>query len=539
MKKLLILGLMLLTSAANAAATHFCDCSTGAHGSCAAGANGNAGTSGSPKQTIAAVSSMVSGMAAGDQVLFCQGGAWPAGSQITVQNANATKTSPIVFDSYTPAWGGTAQPWLRFNANTSGFYIASPGGVTNAGFTVRNLRISGVATSNGMTTSSAPGIFVYGDSDYVTLDTVTLEGHGRGVSAQEDNGRDSDHWVDHLLIKNSIIRDNSYSGIFIGKINDLVVEGNTFDNNGACAFGAVDCSASGGGAAYNQHSVYIAGGNRSVFRGNTITNSVHNATATPGVCAGPPITGHGIGFDWVWENNTVVESAGTANCYGIGYGDTYGQTNEGVTRFFVRGNTVVNTGQYQFSFNASPGIVIENNVAINTSSSTSRSAFRADVRNNAPALASTAFTFRNNSAFFGSGTSGSAVSFNASGTGTANVVTNNLVYIASGSSAGCWSIGAKSSADFTIWDYNLCDQNGSGSAGGINTPFTGAQATGSTSDPLLRTNPPVTPAWDMAVQTGSPAINTGNTTYKSRLAIKGYPAVGARDIGAYEFGSNP
>jgi hypothetical protein len=42
------------------------------------------------------------------------------------------------------------------------------------------------------------------------------------------------------------------------------------------------------------------------------------------------------------------------------------------------------------------------------------------------------------------------------------------------------------------------------------------------------------------IQSNSPARNTGTPSGRaSRRSIHGYPAVGVRDIGAYEYGSNP
>lgn len=367
-------------------------------------------------------------------------------------------------------------------------------------------------------------MFVYANVNYVIVDNVNFQGFHVGT---ENNTLSK-----NLIIKNSQYVNNRNLGAWIVSDN-ILFENNTLTNNGGCA-GGTGCYVPA-----QRHSVYVGGGTNITIRGNTMTQSAYEA----GACAGTALTGHGNVSGMIWENNLVHETSATGGCYGIGYGDTYGATNEGTSGFIVRGNVVANVGNNYFIFNASPGIIIENNIAVNTgvSNGGSGDAFTVEHKNNVGALNTSTNTIRNNSAYYASGTSGNAIRFDNTsyGTGAGHIVANNLINIALGSTAGCWTVNGKPASDFTAWNYNICYNAGSGSSGGSNTPFTGAQANGITASPNLRNVPSSGNSWDMCVNAGSNAINAGTATYASRLAYKGYKPVGARDIGACEYGSNP
>lgn len=69
----------------------------------------------------------------------------------------------------------------------------------------------------------------------------------------------------------------------------------------------------------------------------------------------------------------------------------------------------------------------------------------------------------------------------------------------------------------------------------------GFDANSLTTDPQLFTDadPSLANGWTMKLKSTSPARNAGHSTKSSPLALGGYPKVGPRDIGAYEYGSNP
>lgn len=53
---------------------------------------------------------------------FAKGGAWTKVAIPILNSLDATATSPIVFNAYSPSWGGAMRPWLRTNGG-SGFQI--------------------------------------------------------------------------------------------------------------------------------------------------------------------------------------------------------------------------------------------------------------------------------------------------------------------------------------------------------------------------------------------------------------------------------
>jgi hypothetical protein len=531
--------ILLLACAPAWAATHYvCDCSTGSDPSCSAGADGNSGTtSGSPWQTLAKVQTGVinTSPGPGDQVLFCNGGTWPASSTLSWNSATSTttKTSPIVFDGYTASWGSVVRPILRFSG--SGFFLGSNN--VQVGITIQNLDIRGPGN-----VTNVQGIWHYNNISYVVLDNINVEGFHDNIDATHDTGFGSTS--SNFILKNSTVKAGRNQGIFINH-QHVLVENNVFSDNGNCLGGSDDGSTPPVCYVANQrHSVYVGGqGDGStgdiVIRNNTSTR----VSYFTGACESTHFTGHGIVTGLIVENNLVYETAATGGCYGIGYGDNYGQPNEGCSFCTWRGNTVVDVGNYYIAYNGVNHSTIENNVVVNTGVSNGGNSigFCVGTKNNVGTLNVTNNTLRNNSGFYANGTSGNFINFGPCGSpqgdsvGTGNVVANNLLYKTTGSTATCWTINASTSANFTAWDYNLCYQG----SGGINTPYTGAQAHGITSDPLLRNTPSVDNGYDMQITSGSPAKDAATATYASRLAIHGYPKNGARDIGAYEYGSNP
>jgi hypothetical protein len=523
MKRFLLL-LLLWPALAWPATHYFCDCSTGAHASCVAGADGASGTDpATPWQTISKANATKEGAGPNDQILFCRGGAWPAGGGFGWTNTTSTHTqaAPLLIEAYTPSWGGSVRPILRFTGTA--FSLSSNN--DHNGITFKNLDLRGPDT-----VTDTHGLSIYANIHYMVADNVNFQGFHFGVSTSQSGLSAAQHSND-LIVRNSQFLNNRNSGAF-ASIANTVFENNSFINNGGCAGGA-------GCQPPNQRHTWYVGGESDgstqniVFRGNTATETSFAA----GFCEGTAITGHGIVNGLIVENNIVYETvAAGGGCFGIGYGDNYGHTNEGISRGVYRGNIVANVGNEYFTFNASPGLIVENNVAV-ISGATFGNAFTSHVRNLGTSLASSAVTFRNNSAYYASGSSGSAFVFDASGTGTSNIVANNLVHIAGGS-ANCWSIGAKAGSDFTVWNYNLCRNLGSGTGGGTNTPFSGGQANGLTTDPVFVEVPALANNWNMAIQTTSPAKNAGTNTYcalRDKLTLRRDATC---DIGSHEFGAS-
>lgn len=521
MKKLIFAACLLFLAAPTWAVTHYiCDCAGGGqHGSCTPGANGADGlTTSTPWQSISMAHTDIQSTGPGDQVLFCKGGAWAPAATINWANAvsTATAANPLVIDSYTPPWGGSARPILRFT--TDAFRLTSYN--EHNGITIRNLDLRGPDT-----VTNTFGFYIYANVQYVLVDNVNIQGFHFGLSSSQNQLTAAELSHD-IIVRNSTFLNNRNSGIFTATSNS-VYENNVMTNNGGCAGGA------GCQGPTLRHSIYAGGSsvpsNNVVIRGNIITRTSYAA----GFCEGTVLTAHGYITGLVIENNLIYETTVSGgSCFGIGYGDGYNVANEGLTGGIIRGNTVIGVGNRYFVIGATVGTIIENNVAIVPWAQMAQ-AFYVDDRNYAVSFVTSGTVIRNNSAYYASGSSGAGISFLATGTGTSNVVTNNLIYIAGGSAA-CWSSGAKAPGDFTAFNYNLCYNLGTGS----NIPPTGLNVNGLTTNPLLVTVPPVSPAWSMAIQSGSPARNSGTGTYCSVRDRLFLARDAACDRGAYEYGAS-
>ena len=155
---------------------------------------------------------------------------------------------------------------------------------------------------------------------------------------------------------------------------------------------------------------------------------------------------------------------------------------------------------------------------------------------------------KNNSVFL-YGASDVSAGITLGGSGTLHEVTNNLIVFGAGSAAGKYCFGGLLAASaYATWDNNICaNHQGWSSAYATKAAFSAARSGHDTNGQDIATTagaglvavPSSGNNWSMQIATGSPAKNAGHTTHKARLAIDGYPAVGARDIGAFEFGSNP
>jgi hypothetical protein len=541
---------------------YYCDCQAGAEVSCVAGNtaandnNTNNTSAATPRRSIDGANganSQIQNTSAGDRFLFCKGGAWAANSGFDWGNATSTSTAnnPVVLDSYTPAWGGSSKPYMAFASGGGPLVVGAQSYSPISGITIRNLSLKGTGVPAGTMIHGRVGIWVGSYVSDVVIDNMTIVGFDRGVTVSTlgtDNTAESPYRV---TIKKSTIKDGLYSAIFAnmkGAANFILIENNVLDNNGSCAVGTpgMNCKGAGGaGEAFNHHSVYIAGGEQVTLRSNVITRSVNNSAANPGACAGPPITGHGVGVNWVWENNLIYEALATGSCYALGYGATYSDVpNEGVKNFVVRNNVVAGAaGNYAYVFSGTPGILLENNVAVINRGMTDAFAIVGANKSAGQELVMSAATLRNNSVYYAAGTSGSAISFGDNGytdnvVGSGHTVTNNLTYIAVGSIANCFKTNSTLSSQYIIWNYNLCFNAGSGTSGGVNTPFASSQSNGLTVDPLLVAVPSSANGWSMAVQQGSPAKNSGINAYcsaRDKLFLKRDSLC---DRGAFEYGAS-
>jgi hypothetical protein len=314
------------------------------------GDNANTGhTSATPKQNLSGFN--VNALPAGTQLLFARGGAW-TDFYVMLKNLYATPTQPIVFDSYTPAWGGVASPWLKVS-HFVGFEFGHYNDRDNdGGYTLRNLKLDGEGVSDW-------GLWLRANLRNLTVENLEITRFEIGVHSQSD----AIDGVTFFTLRNSNIHHNSSMGM-LGSANDSVIDGNTFAYNNFS------------GSVFS-HAIYLGSGShesRNVsVRGNTFTNNsvctdltyCPSKPALTGACDGGNVTVHGQWDGVLIENNRIEQAASTGGCYGFSITTGYNSA-EWFRNFVVRGNTVVNLGNCSVCANAAPGILVEDNRFINS-----------------------------------------------------------------------------------------------------------------------------------------------------------------------------
>lgn len=318
---------------------YFSDCQSGAATGCVPGDNANAGTSPSaPKRDLSGFS--YNTVPAGTRLLFAQGGAWN-NFHVSVQNFNASASNPLVFDSYAPAWGGTARPWLR--AASSGgtppfiFEFGSYNDFrSDGGYVVRNLKIDGnrVAGSWGFFLRNSVSDLVIASNE-ITGSEIGIHSTGGGADG-----------VTRLTVRGNYVHRNMDMGM-LGFANGLLIENNLFESNN---FSGSNFS----------HAIYLSGvGRDGVLRNNTFTNnSVANAQPG-GACTGGNVTVHGQWEGLLIEGNTMTQVSSTGSCWGFSI--TAGYTTAEWLRNVVLRNNLIENIACAVCASAAPGIVVENN----------------------------------------------------------------------------------------------------------------------------------------------------------------------------------
>ncbi len=455
MKNFLVsLGLITAAStvctAAHATAYYFSDCQAGAATSCVAGNDSNAGTSAAaPWRSTTKLQSAFNAGKPGDQFLLARGGAWSA-VNMTLFNTNGANPSamianPMVIDSYAPSWGGAAKPVLSTSSDATIFdFTNSSTPDVNGGYTLRNLALKG----------GGVGVRLFNGVQNVLIDNLTIDGFTSGVAC--GGVVDPASNPSFITVRNSTFLNNSAIGIGMFGCPNVLVEGNTLDNNGFTRPGL-------------DHPIYISGNNYGyvtnnvVIRNNTLTN---NAVST-GYCRASVIVGHDVGADWLIENNTIYQAPGTAypTCWGISFSPANGGYVEGMDRLIIRGNTIANVGNNGIEVAACRTCTIENNVVV-WETTTEAIGIRHHLAPTTPTYVGTALTVRNNSIYFFR-TSDTSRGVVVNDQGTNHTVVSNLVYFGPSSIAhACFDTNQSASA-FSAWNYNLC----------FGAPWTGTYAT--------------------------------------------------------------
>jgi hypothetical protein len=312
-----------------AATYYFSDCATGAAAGCIPGSNSNPGTLAAPKQNLAGVN--VNALPAGTRLLFNRGGAW-SNFSVALENLNTTAAAPLTFDAY----GTGVAPLLRVAANNM-FNVG--GGWNNTsndgGYVIRNLKLDGMGTAEW-------GFWFIQTVRDVTIENTEITGFRIGI-----NSNDTDqHTVTGITLRNNNVHHNRAMGL-LGHYSNFLIEGNLFEANNF------------GGSIFD-HGTYIGGGHNITLRNNRY---VRNSTVN-GTCTGGNMTFHGQIDGLLIEGNTIEQDASAPSCYLMSITQGY-STPEWFRNATVRNNKLINGGS-AIVVQSAPGIVVEDNVSINT-----------------------------------------------------------------------------------------------------------------------------------------------------------------------------
>lgn len=519
---------------------HICDCQTGADGACVAGDNARSAATASnaatPWLTWSGVTDAVK--TGNNRFLFCRGGVLTGVSIrvgfFTASVSRCSATAPCEWNAYTPSWcsGGctSTKPILKTTSTVFDIHDGSAY-LVDGGYSFKNLELDG--TGGGLR-----GIFISQIVNNVLIDSMNIHNFSNCVYSSAEPFKVSGPYDNtNIILRNSTVTSCSGSS-WLGGANGLLIENNTLSDNGS--------------ASILDHDIYLQDTQNTIVRGNTITDTTLNGSNQ---CIGSVIVVHGRTYDTVIENNSIIQPGALSTCFGIeisyGYADTGAHTTgEAFRRITIRGNKIVNVGYNGIVVQACTDCIVDGNSLVWTDD-TGRGNVAISQNGNAASgndETGTAVTIRNNSIYMNSS---STVSTNQAAIdllqGSEHVVTNNLIFFgpSAPTNSKCFETTGMTLGSFTVFDYNLCW------SGAVDPPvYSQAYATlasaqaagfdtnGLKADPVLVATPAVGNGYSMAIQTTSPAKNTGSTTYYGRLGFGGVLRDATPDIGAYEFGAS-
>lgn len=361
-------------------ALHFSDCQPGAAPGCVPGSNSNPGTQAAPKQNLAGIN--LNTLPPGS-LLFNRGGAWVQSLTI-LENTRTNAAAPLVFDAY----GSGPLPLFQVPTGYTGNMFNLGGNWNNTsndgGYTFRNIKFDGRGTADW-------GFWFVHTVRDVVIENSEITGFRIGI-----NSNDSDaHGVTGVTLRNNHIHHNRSMGL-LGHYNNMLIEGNLIEAN----------NFSGSGF---DHGTYIGGGNNITVRNNRY---LRNSTVN-GVCQGGNMTFHGQIDGLLIEGNRIEQDAAAGGCWLVSI--TTGYTSaEWFRNAVVRNNKMINGGNNSMVAQAAPGIVVEDNVAINTRA-TNQVSFNIGGGVGAGDTLDANAVVRNNTACQSGGATGSVVSVNSPG----------------------------------------------------------------------------------------------------------------------------
>ena len=493
------------------------------------------------------------------------------GMQGVVSGATSTQFTVNVDTSQFATAGttGTAKKTCYYN-DTAGTCIAFLFRTNNAtaygGYTIQDLEI------NGSDLTGSYGINITDRAVGITTQRLNIHNvdGAWGCTNSPDASGGSPKQISLL---NSAIDTTRGNGMNSWGCAQVTIDGNTI-NKAANA-------PKGHNAKLRDHAAYLSGNELLpsvsptdtyvvVFRNNVITNTALNQVAETGNAADPTrcngaiVVGHSRIQDWLFENNTFKQVAGTTSggCYGLAITPA---NNDGAAypeyafRLVTRGNLFVNPGNVAIWHQACKDCLTENNVIVKDEAWDGFVGIFVSQATVPPGgiTDNNKITLRNNSIYLLGATGAGGALIDFGGTGTGHVVTNNLLMFGAsgpGTVGNCFAQGM-ATASYATWNNNLCFNayrwvSGYGTTLATSlTAFnaaTGFDANSLTSSPLLVAAPTSGNNWSMAIQATSPAIAAGNTgaTVKAprdytTCARPSPPAIGAYEYFASACGTKP
>jgi hypothetical protein len=504
---------LFYTNIINATNYYICDCALGADPNCVVGDDANSGTSlNSPWRSTIKVNSVINSLQAGDQILFSKGGAWTDASIGNISNFNATASSPIVFDSYIPSWGGTAKPILtESRVDTNAFNFVDGGNADHdEGYIVRNLNLRGADIGQW-------GVFAYNDVDYIQMENLGISGFEIGVHCAGANTTNSgaDDQNQHMKLLNSTITNCSGQG-FLGGADYLLIEDCLFQNNGFAQ------------AIFN-HNIYVSNGDHVIIR----NNELYQSAVIDGKADGVSLVVHGMLDDLLIEGNYVHEDLGmvTGNAWGIAVDPGYASA-EGFTNLIIRGNLLVNMFNKCIGVASAPGAIIENNVIINEAAASIIAIAAPDRIRGDNDMEMTNVIVRNNSVYLRNANT-STIGVLVGEEGNGHEIISNIISVDNGNGFSLNLV----DIDYATVNYNMMElvNNANWGAGqGLNSwsLLRGFDQNSFEGNPQFTS--PGLPNYNLIPLSSSLVIEAGHPTLSSPIDYTGAPRNGVADMGAYE-----
>jgi hypothetical protein len=422
---------------------YFCDCQPGAASGCVPGDDGRtrlqARNPKTPWRTANKARAIFLAMNAGDTVALCRGGAFDysgGGSYDLWRNTRCRANKTCDFRDYPPPWGSGSEgrPFIQVTDGGHFLHGTHRGGADPAdavqGFRFLNLSLKAGKAYSGFAFNPAH----YMD-DIMVCDTV-IDGFAIGVY-QGDLVRRATYRGNRFL--------NNAQDAILATADNLVIDGNYFDNNGHNVRG---------GDPFH-HTIYLEGASsKDIWVTN---NEIHRSTMSGGAsgtgnCSGTILVAHG-GFDGLTIENNYID-APSGGCWGLSL------TGGGLPRYCyfrntaIRRNRIQNVGNMSLGVESCTNCVIEDNlivagpdpsgIVVPTSACTCTKGCDTN----------TGAIIRNNTIYFpGSAPGIAAIRVTTEGTG--HVVANNAILVEKGSGTSCFSLPLPKSS-YRLVDHNLC-----------------------------------------------------------------------------------